>query len=366
MVLESWEIGLSVVENSLGDAMNREPLKQFVVGMDAPIRKAMETINENWREVVMVADNNDRIVGVVTDGDIRRGLLRGLTLESLATDVMNCDFISVSPDMDRAAVLDMMKARVIRQIPVIDRDGRLVGIHFLNDLLGTSIKPNAAVIMAGGKGTRLRPLTENCPKPMIQVAGRPILERVVLHLVGYGIRKIYLSINYLGDQIENHFGDGSKFGCSIEYLREDEPLGTGGPLSLLPPQEHPLVVLNGDQITQADIGEILRFHEDEGVVATLGVRHYQVEIPFGVVQQEGKRLLGFQEKPSALYLVNAGIYVLNPDVLALVPAQTEFPITTLFDLLLEKGQQVGAHHIEEDWIDVGRHDDLKKASGVTA
>lgn len=343
--------------------MNREMLKQFVVGMDAPIRKAMETINENWREVVLVADPDERIVGVVTDGDIRRGLLRGVTLASPVGEVMNRQFVAVEPQMDRAAVLDMMKARVIRQVPVIDHDGHLVGIHFLNDLLGTTAKPNAAVIMAGGKGVRLRPLTENCPKPMIQVAGRPILERVVLHLVGYGIRKIYLSINHLGEQIENYFGDGTKFGCTIEYLREDEPLGTGGPLSLLPPQEYPVVVMNGDQITQADIGKMLRFHADEKVVATIGVRHYQVDIPFGVVEQEDKRLRGFQEKPSALFLVNTGIYVLNPEVLALVPSQKEFPITTLFDLLLENSQVVGTHHIEEDWIDVGRHDELRKANG---
>lgn len=354
-----------VVENSLGDDVDREILKQFVVGMDAPIRKAMETINENWREVVLVADDNDRIVGVVTDGDIRRGLLRGLTLASPVGEVMNRQFVAVDPQMDRAAVLDMMKARVIRQVPVIDHNNHLVGIHFLNDLLGTSPKPNSAVIMAGGKGMRLRPLTEKCPKPMIQVAGRPILERVVLHLVGSGIRKIYLSINYLGEQIEDYFGDGKKFGCSIEYLREDRPLGTGGALSLLPPQKYPIVVMNGDQITQADIGKILRFHDDEGVSATLGVRHYQVEIPFGVVQQEGKRLRGFQEKPSVHYLVNTGIYVLNPDVLALVPRQKEFPITTLFDYLLVNGREIGAHHIEEDWIDVGRRDDLKTASGVT-
>jgi dTDP-glucose pyrophosphorylase len=344
--------------------MNREILKQFVVRVDAPIRKAMETINENWREVVLVEDNGDRVVGVITDGDIRRGLLRGLTLDSPASDVMNRRYVSVGPNVDRAAVLDMMRSLVIRQLPVIEQDGRLVGIHFLNDLLGISPKPNAAVIMAGGKGVRLRPLTENCPKPMIQIAGRPILERIVLHLVGCGIRKIYLSINYLGEQIESHFGDGTKFGCSIEYIREDQPLGTGGALSLLPPQDHPVVVMNGDQITQADIDKMLTFHEEEGVEATIGIQHYQVEVPFGVVINEGSRLVALQEKPTSHYLINTGIYVLDPGILGLIPRNEMFPITALFERLLSENRPVGVQFIDEEWIDVGRHDDLRKAQGV--
>src|SRR6266568_1454140 len=344
--------------------MSREIMKLFVVKMDAPIRKAMKTINENWREVALVADDSDRIVGVVTDGDIRRGLLRGLTLASPVSEVMNRQFVSVEPNMDRAAVLDMMKSRVIRQVPVIDHESRLVGIHFFNDLLGISPKPNSAVIMAGGKGVRLWPLTENCPKPMIQVAGRPILERIVLHLVGYGIRKIYISINYLGEQIESYFGDGSKFGCTIEYLREDEPLGTGGALSLLPPQEHPFVVMNGDQITQADIAKMLNFHEEGGVDAKIGIQHYQIEIPFGVIVNEGKKLVGLQEKPTSHYLINTGIYVLNPSLPALVPSNEFFSITTLFDRLLAENRPVGVHYVDEEWIDVGRHDDLRKARGI--
>ncbi len=346
--------------------MECDTLNKFVIDTRETIRTAMEAINENWREVVLVADDRERVVGVVTDGDIRRGLLRGLTFDSPVSEVMNRKFISVRPDMDRAAVLDMMKSLVIRQVPVLDGDGRLVGFHFLNDLLGTSVRPNVAVIMAGGKGTRLRPLTENCPKPMIQVAGRPILERVVLHLVGYGIRKVYLSINYLGEQIENYFGDGSRFGCAIEYLREEKALGTGGALSLLPGDiEHPFVVMNGDQVTQADIGKMLDVHAREQAAATIGVRHYQVEIPFGVVIQEAGKLLALQEKPTAHYLVNTGIYVFNPDVISMVPMNEEFPITSLFDLLLIRNSCVGVHYIEEDWIDVGRHDDLRRAKGET-
>jgi dTDP-glucose pyrophosphorylase len=340
-------------------------LSKFVIHSGQSIRHAMECINSNWREVSLVTDKEHRVIGLITDGDIRRGFLSGLTMESPATKVMTRTFLSVGPEADRSTVLDMMMARSIRHVPVLDKDGKLFGIHFLEELIGKTVKPNLAVIMAGGKGIRLRPLTENCPKPMIRVAGRPILERVILHLVGYGIREIYLSINYLGDMIEQYFGDGASFGCSIKYLREKKSLGTGGPLSLLSEQpNYPLIVMNGDQVTQVDIAKLLDFHEQEKVEATIAVKPYQVEIPFGVVRHNGGRLVELQEKPTADYLINTGIYVLNPGVLPLIPKNEEFPITGLFDLMLDRKMQVGVHCIEEEWIDVGRHDDLRKAKGV--
>jgi dTDP-glucose pyrophosphorylase len=325
----------------------------------------MECIENNWREVSLVSDSDHRIVGVITDGDIRRGLLRGRTMDSPATEVMTKTFFSVGPDVDRTTVLDIMKSRSIRHVPVLNVHGKLVGIHFLEELIGTSVKPNIAVIMAGGKGTRLRPLTANCPKPMLSVAGRPILERIILHLVGYGIREIYLSINYLGNMIEQHFGDGSAFGCSIKYLREEKPLGTGGPLSLLPELlNHPLIVMNGDQVTQVDIAKLLEFHDSKQVDATIAIKPYQVEIPFGVIRKNGDRLIEINEKPTANYLISTGIYVLSQTTLPLVPRDQEFPITCLFDLMMDRNMAIGVHLIEEEWTDVGRHDDLKKATGI--
>jgi dTDP-glucose pyrophosphorylase len=346
--------------------MQLDSMTAFVVGLRHTIRQAMETINESFRGFALVADDSGAIVGVITDGDIRRGLLRGLTFSSPAIEVMNRSFVDVGPEVDRATVLDMMKARMIRQVPVLDAQRRLVGIHFLNDLLGTAVRPNAAVIMAGGRGQRLLPLTENCPKPMIPVAGRPILERTVLHLIGHGVRKIYLAINYLGERIESHFGNGERFGCTIEYLREEKPLGTGGALALVPDAlTDPIVVMNGDQITQVDIGKLLDTHAAHGVDATMGVRHYQIEIPYGVVREEDGRLVAMQEKPSAHYLINAGIYVVEPRVLQRVPRDVEFPITGLFEQLVADQRPVAVHYIDEDWIDVGRHDDLRRATGIS-
>jgi dTDP-glucose pyrophosphorylase len=341
-------------------------LNRFKISYKASIRDAMVAINENYREVVLVADASDDIVGVITDGDIRRGLLRGLTLQSSAVEVMSKDFVSVRPEVDRAAVLDLMKALVIRQIPVLTEGRSLAGIHFLEELIGVVERPNVAVIMAGGKGLRLRPLTENLPKPMIQVAGRPILERIVLHFVGYGIRHIYISINYLGHLIEEHFGDGSAFGCRIEYLREEISLGTGGALTLLPfTPTTPILVMNGDQITRIDIDRLLAFHEAHEAKATIVVGSYEHQIPFGVINHENGRLSSLVEKPTIDFFISQGIYVLNPEVLSCVPCGCNFPITQLFEELLARNQAVAVYHAVNDWVDIGSMDDFRKASGLT-
>ncbi|MEO8441101.1 MAG: nucleotidyltransferase family protein [Betaproteobacteria bacterium] len=342
--------------------MHSDDLKKFLVHEKGSLREAMQVINDNWREIALVTDDVNTIVGVVTDGDIRRGLLAGMTLEAAVNRVMTTDYVRVSPEMDRSGVLDLMKAASVRHVPVIDARQRLVAIHFLDVLLGTEVKPNVAVIMAGGEGRRLRPLTDRTPKPMIRVAGRPILERIVLLLVGYGIRHIYVAVNYMADAIVDHFGDGGRFGCRIEYLRETMAHGTGGALSLLPqPPSAPLIVMNGDLVTQIDIGRLLAFHAREGAAATLAARHYQTEIPYGVVAERAGRLRELVEKPTADYLINAGIYVLDPAVLSLVPHETFFPITDLFAKLLARQQPVAVYQVEEDWIDVGRRDELTRA-----
>jgi dTDP-glucose pyrophosphorylase len=346
--------------------MEREDLSRFVVRPDQTVRDAMRVITDNWRELALVVEDDLQVVGVITDGDIRRGLLAGLTLDSPAAAVMTRDYVSVGPDVDRAAVLDLMKARSIRHVPVVDAERRLAGIHFLEVLIGTREKPNAAVIMAGGEGRRLRPLTDARPKPMVEVAGRPILERIVLHLVGFGIRRIYIAVNYLAPMICEHFGSGERFGCTIEYLRETEPLGSGGALSLLPRGlEHPFLVMNGDLVCQFDVARLLDHHRLEQAAATLAARHFQVEIPFGVLETQDGLLRALSEKPSAHFLINAGIYVLEPALLGMIPAGRYFAMTNLFEGLLAQGRPVSVYRIEEDWIDVGRREDLSRANGFS-
>lgn len=346
--------------------MIQKYLKKYIIKSNQTIFQAMKVINNNWHEIVLVVDEKDKVIGVVTDGDVRRGLLSGLNFNTRITQVMTKSFIYVKPDVNRATVLDLMKANLINSIPIVDSKKNLIGIHFLQELIGATPKPNSALIIAGGKGARLKPLTDNCPKPMVKVAGRPILERIILHLLGYGIKTIYISINYLGKTIENYFGNGNSFGCKIKYLKEKRILGTGGPLSLLPNRiNHPIIVMNGDLVTQINIDRLLNLHNKRDFLATMCVKPYQIEIPFGVIKTNKNKLLDLKEKPVSQYLINAGIYVINPEILKLIPKNQEYPITTLFELLLKKKKNIGIYITEEDWIDVGRHDELKKAHGIT-
>lgn len=345
-------------------SLNKISLQKFIIDDQGTIFEAMKAINNNWREVVFVVEKKRRLVGAITDGDIRRGLLKGLKFDTKVSAIMSKSFISVQAAVDRAAVLDLMKANRIGSVPIVDLKKHLIGIHFLPDLIGASPRPNIALIMAGGQGKRLEPLTKNCPKPLVKVAGRPILERIILHLVGYGVKKIYISINYLGRMIEQYCGNGKTFGCEINYLKEKKFLGTGGALSLLPKKiKEPIIVINGDLVTQVNLDRLLKLHQQNKFVATMGVKPYQIEIPFGVIKNNKNRLIELHEKPINQYLINAGIYVINPEILNLVPRNQEFPITSLFENLLKKKKKTGIYVIEDDWVDVGRREDLRKASG---
>ena len=346
-----------------GDADGQ--LAKMLVSEDATLIDAMRVLEAGGQAIAFVKGEDGRIIGTLTDGDIRRALLRGSPLDSKGVqDAMRRDFAYAVASTSRAEVLDVMRARDIGQLPVLDGDGRLCGLHTIGQIISSSERENSAVILAGGKGTRLAPITEYLPKPMVKVAGRPILERLVLHLMSHGISRIYLAVNYMADVIEKHFGDGSALGCEIHYLKEERPLGTGGPLSLLPKTvDKPVLVLNGDLITQCDFSRMLDFHERGRYAATFGMRSYAVNIPFGVARVEGDRLVDIREKPTERVMINAGIYVLSREAIAHVPRNESYPITDLFAKCIDLGMPVGAHIVEEDWEDVGRHEELRRARG---
>jgi dTDP-glucose pyrophosphorylase len=339
-------------------------LEGITVGTDATIHDAMRAISETGVEIALVVGSGRVLLGTITDGDIRRALLSGATLESAVEPHMKRTFTAVGPEVGRAEVLDIMRARTLRHIPVVDVDGVLRGLHLMRELIGAAPRPNDALILAGGKGTRLHPLTKDTPKPMLKVAGRPILERIVLHLVGCGITHMHIAVHHLSHAIEDHFGDGERFGCSIGYLREKTPLGTAGAISLLPaPPGHPLLVMNGDLVTQADIGGMLDFHASAGNCATVGARVYSHEVPFGVIEAEDGRVARIVEKPTAQWTVNAGIYVIEPAIVPRVPAGLPFTMPELLDLCIQAGDRVGMFLIEDDWIDVGMREELLRARG---
>ncbi|MBN2703870.1 MAG: nucleotidyltransferase family protein [Pontiellaceae bacterium] len=338
-------------------------LNAYCISLNGTLLDALKVIDRNAEGFAVVLDENQRVFGTLTDGDVRRALLDGKSLQDPLKEFVCLNFSFVSPEDGRAFVLDLMQARRLRQIPILDSSRSLVGIHFLNHILGHVKRPNLAVIMAGGQGTRLYPLTKSIPKPMVNVAGRPILERLILHLVSYGIHRIYISVNYLSEVIKNHIGDGEKFGCRVEYLHEDEPLGTAGSLALLPtlPTE-PMLVMNGDLVMTADLGAMLDFHERGGYHATIGIKAYSHQVPYGCVTMEDGCVVQIEEKPEIVQQVNAGVYVLSPSAVASIPRKF-YPITDLFSSALREGRRIGAFDLDCDWIDVGQHDQLRQARG---
>ncbi len=331
---------------------------------EATIREAMLAIDAGGVEIAFVVESVERrLAGTLSDGDVRRALLAGARMEDPAAPYANRRFTSVRPETGRSEVLDLMRARDFSQIPIVDEENRLIGLHLLHKILGSIERPNWALIMAGGRGERLRPYTDTVPKPMIKIAGRPILERLVLHFVGYGIKTIFVSVQYLGGIIEEHFGDGSRFGCEILYLRESKPLGTAGALALLPELPTcPLMLANGDLITEFDAGSMLAFHEKESAQITVGVREYRHTVPFGVAEVTGTEVTGFREKPQMSCLANAGIYVLEPVAIPMVKSGEACTMPDLIERCIVRKQRVSAYPIREGWIDVGRPADLNLAS----
>ncbi len=346
-------------------AMKTLQISDYCVSETGTIRDALAVIDRCGIGLAIVCTAPFRVTGVISDGDIRRALLAGKTLESPILPHVATRYIRVAPGAKRAEVLELMQARRLQQIPIVDEAEILHGIHTLHGMLGGEIRDNWAVIMAGGKGTRLGAITSNIPKPMLPVAGRPILERLVLHVMSFGVRRIFLSVNHLGHIIEEHFGDGEKFGCQIEYIRETQPMGSGGALSLLPEAPSaPVFVLNGDLVTQADMGAMLEFHNQGNYHATMGVRPYQHEIPFGCVQADQGRMTLLEEKPVIERQINSGIYVFSPEALIHIPPNTPFPITDLFGNALASKVACGAYLIQDDWIDVGQPSQLAQARGL--
>lgn len=340
-----------------------ESLKNCTVSETSTVRETMDRINSGHLSgAVMVNNAEGHLVGLMTDGDLRRMLLNGAGMDDPITPHINRNFTWVPENTSRAHVLDLIRARSIEHVPIVNSRMELVGIHRLGEMISKNELPNAAVIMAGGKGMRLGALTKNMPKPMLKIAGRPILERIVIHLVGSGIRKIYLAVNYLSHIIEDHFGDGAHFGCQIDYLREEKPLGSGGALALLPePQEHPLLVMNGDLVTDFPVRRLLRYHEKGGYAATMALTPYQHEVPFGCVNLENGAITSFREKPLLSELANAGIYAFSPHILSRV--SDYYPITHLFESCLENNDPIGGYVIEESWADIGMPDELNNARG---
>jgi dTDP-glucose pyrophosphorylase len=338
-------------------------LKQCLIGPDTSIHTLIERFNARAEQIGIVVDEHRRLLGTVTDGDLRRGMLRGLTTDAPVREIMNTAPRTLSIDQPRDDITSYMRHERVRHLPVIDFAGRAVDLITLDKLLDPTPQPYPVVIMAGGEGTRLRPLTEHTPKPMLDVGGQPILETIIRRCAAVGFSDFFISVNYRADVIKHHFGDGRPLGVAINYLDEMTPLGTAGPLGQLPNGlATPMLVLNGDILTKMDPARVVEFHRDAGAAATMGVREYEFQIPYGVVDIDDNEIRGLREKPVSRQFINAGIYVLDQCALDLLPRDSASDMPNLFTACRAAGLKTLAFPIREYWVDIGHMDDYRRAN----
>lgn len=337
---------------------------------NASLRDVIEVVDRSATAVALLVDEGDRLQGLLTDGDVRRALLKGAELTDAALPFATTEPQTVGSGSSRALVLDLMRALRISAVPELDDNGVVVGLHTLSDVIGVEPLANPAVVMAGGRGTRLGSLTQDTPKPLMQVAGRSILEWIVLNLVGGGVREVWVSVNHMAEKVMEHLGDGSHLGCSVSYLEEDpqRPLGTAGSLGLLraerPELDLPVLVMNGDLMVQFDPVDLLAFHERAGARITVAARPYHHEVPFGVVDHgPDGAVRGIREKPTYSASVNAGVYAVDAAVLDRVRPGEPTTMPELVQSCLDAGDTVAAWELATDWIDVGTPVDLARAKG---
>ena len=337
--------------------------KKIAVPKHTPLEAAIAILDKGAKRIVLVIDENERLLGTLTDGDVRRALLRHQPLTTPISEVMCASPQVAQFDWSREKILAMMESTRLLQLPVIDPNGYVVGLETLHDLLDVRKVDNPVFLMAGGFGKRLYPLTQDCPKPMLKVGDKPILELILQSLVDAGFHRFYISTHYLPEIIRNHFGDGSRWNVNIQYVHEDEPLGTGGALGLLPPGEVqlPMILMNGDLLTRIDYRSLLEFHLRHMGAATLCVREYESQVPYGVIQCEGHRITQIVEKPIQRFFISAGIYVLSPELIQRVAAGQRIDMPTLLEQEITAGRDVNMFPLHEYWLDIGRMDDFRKA-----
>lgn len=336
--------------------------KNALLNRSQTIREALAVIDQEALRLGIVVDGM-KLLGVVTDGDIRRALLKGKTLEDGIDDIMNTNPTTAYYSSPSQELFALMERKDLTAIPLVDTEGHIVGLHTLRDSIHTEERDNPVFIMAGGFGTRLRPLTDNCPKPMLNVGGRPMLETLVLQFKKNGFKNFYISTHYLPHKIHEYFGDGRELGVDITYVHEDQPLGTGGALGLLPLDipKVPLIMVNGDVLTSVDFLKALQFHMSSEADATMCVREHEYQIPYGVIEGSGIKVEKMTEKPVYRFHVNAGIYIINNQIVNSVDKNQKIDMPSLLEQHIESGKSIFKYPVHEYWLDIGRMEDFERA-----
>ncbi|MEA1893583.1 MAG: nucleotidyltransferase family protein [Campylobacterota bacterium] len=337
-------------------------IDKIILRVNSSIKEAMLIIDKGAMKIALVLDQKNHLLGTLTDGDIRRGLLKGLFLDDSIESVIFQNPIVCSVNDSKEDILKIAVAKKLYCIPVVDENGVLVGIEEVNDLLKPTTFSNRVVLMAGGLGTRLRPLTDNIPKPLLEVGDKPILETIINGFAKYGFTHIILSVSYKAEMIESYFGDGSNFGVTIEYIHEEKRMGTAGALSLMKEKlSEPFFVMNGDLLTNINFEHMMEYHLSNKSTATMGVREYDFQVPYGVVNVEGHDILSIDEKPVHNFFVSGGVYVLSPEVLDIIP-DAYYDMPTLFEKLIEDQKKSISFPIREYWLDIGQMSDFHRAN----
>lgn len=336
--------------------------QNILVEKNQTLLETMKVIDDSSLQFAVVVDEEQHLLGTVTDGDIRRGILRGEGLDVPITSIMNSNPITEKYGLKDSDYKQLMKSKQLKQLPIVNESNQIIDILFI-DKFDTPVNKNQVVLMLGGLGTRLRPLTNEIPKPMLKVGNKPIVETIVDGFKQFGYTNFIFSVNYKKEIIQNYFKNGDTFGISVDYIEEEKRMGTAGALSLLENRPtQPFFVMNGDLLTQVNFDQLMQFHLEHNAVATMCVREYEFQIPYGVIETDGTDLVSINEKPVHRSFVNAGIYVLSPEVFDYIPEDTFYDMPTLFEKLIEQGKKTSVFPIHEFWLDIGQMDDFNRAN----
>lgn len=327
------------------------------------LEQAIHVLEREALRIVMVVDDQCKLLGTITDGDVRRALIKKNRIDTPLSEAMFQGPTTASVYDDREKILEMMKSKDLLQVPILDTNGCVVGLETLQHLLHKSRFDNPVFLMAGGLGARLRPLTNDIPKPLLKVGNKPILEMILNQFIETGFYNFYISTHYKAEMVRAHFGGGEQWGVTIQYIHEEKPLGTAGALGLLPDElpDMPIIMANGDLLTKVNFDRLLQFHNEQGGAATMCVRSYDLQVPYGVVESEDGRIKSIVEKPVHNFFVNAGIYVLNPCVVKMIDGHSYLDMPNLLEQRIDEGDQVNMFPVHEYWLDIGQMEEYERA-----
>ena len=338
-------------------------IQNIKLSINSTIKEALQIIDNGALQIALIVDANDKLLGTLTDGDIRRGLLRGLELNSsIESIIFKTPTIAKISDT-KEDILKLALSKKLHQIPIVDEQGKILGIQEIEELIKPKSKTNKVILMVGGLGTRLRPLTENTPKPMLKVGNKPILQTIVEKFAEYGYVNIVMCVNYKSHIIQDYFKDGKEFGVSIEYILEEQRMGTAGALSLLTEKPtEPFFVMNGDLLTNVNFEHLHNFHLSNNSMGTMCVREYDFQVPYGVVNIENSKIINIKEKPTHKFFVSAGIYMLSAEILEYIPKNEFYDMPTLFEKIISENKNAISFPLREYWLDIGRMEEYQKAN----